>query len=261
MTEKSLSLERSNLVRSESVRRHGIGLRWKITGTFVGVIALLGLLVVGIVNQLMSQALRSQIDQRALVIATNLSDVAAGHVVGRNLLALHALLTKYALLEGVAYTFIEDAKGEVVGHSLGTFPPELREPLSADGRRQAYRREVKFRGKVVYETRVPMLGGQVGVVHVGIWGNVVEEEVRRALVPLVGLISMVLLAGVLLSVLLARGITGPILRLSHIAERISKGDLETVVGIESGDEIGELASSLERMRTSLKAAMARLSRG
>jgi hypothetical protein len=112
MTEKSLSLERSNLVRFAGVRRQGIGLKWKITGAFVGVIALLGLLVVGIVNQLMGRALRTQIDQRAFVIATNLSDVAAGHVVGRNLLALHALLTKYALLEGVAYTFIEDAKGE-----------------------------------------------------------------------------------------------------------------------------------------------------
>jgi HAMP domain-containing protein len=89
----------------------------------------------------------------------------------------------------------------------------------------------------------------------------VEEEVRRALFPLVGLITMVLLGGVLLSVLLARGITGPILRLTQVADKISKGDLDTAVGIESRDEIGELASSLERMRTSLKAAMARLSRG
>jgi HAMP domain-containing protein len=38
------------------------------------------------------------------------------------------------------------------------------------------------------------------------------------------------------------------------------GDLETPVRVESNDEIGDLAYSLERMRASLKAAMARLSR-
>jgi HAMP domain-containing protein len=65
-------------------------------------------------------------------------------------------------------------------------------------------------------------------------------------------------AGVALSALLARGIVRPILRLTEVADKISKGDLETPVGVETRDEIGDLALSLGRMRASLKAAMARL---
>jgi HAMP domain-containing protein len=42
-----------------------------------------------------------------------------------------------------------------------------------------------------------------------------------------------------------------------MAGKMSMGDLETPVEIESTDEIGELARSLERMRASLKAAMFR----
>jgi len=50
--------------------------------------------------------LRTQLDQRARAIAANLSDATAGHAVGKDLLSLHALATKYALLEGIAYTII-----------------------------------------------------------------------------------------------------------------------------------------------------------
>jgi methyl-accepting chemotaxis protein len=42
-----------------------------------------------------------------------------------------------------------------------------------------------------------------------------------------------------------------------MAGKMSTGDLETPVMIQSRDEIGELARSLERMRASLKAAMIR----
>ena len=41
-------------------------------------------------------------------------------------------------------------------------------------------------------------------------------------------------------------------------ERISIGDLDYSLDIQTGDEIEELAASMERMRVSLKAAMDRL---
>ena len=242
----------------------GVGLKWKIIGTFVGLITLLGILVVGLVYYLTGRTLRTQLDQRASAIATNLSDVAAAHVVVKNVMALHALVTKYAILkgQGVAYVFIEDGQGEVIAHSVGgAFPRELWERLSFDARRKEDRRELMFRGGKVYETRAPILEGQVGTVHVGIRGDVVEEEIQRALLPLVGIIALVLAVGSGVSVLLARGIIRPILRLTQIADKISMGDLDTPVGVESTDEIGDLAQSVERMRASLKAAMARLSRG
>src|SRR6266542_6114358 len=67
-------------------------LEWKIIGTMAGMMLVFGLLLVAIVNHLMGRALRTQIDQRALVMASKLSDAAAGHVIGRNTLELHALV-------------------------------------------------------------------------------------------------------------------------------------------------------------------------
>jgi HAMP domain-containing protein len=259
MTQPSLSVESRSLPISLEAGSRRIGLMWKIVGTLAGVIVIFGLLVLGVVNHLMGRALRAQLDQRALTIAITMSDAAAGNVIGRNSLELHALAAKYALLDGVAYALIRNGKGEIVAQSLAVLPAELRESFSLDGRREVQRRELTLRGKSVYESRVPILGGQAGAAYVGIWGDSVEEEIRRALLPLIGIIVALLAAGVALSFFLARGIIRPILRLTLVADKISKGDLEMPVGVETRDEIGDLARSLARMRASLKAAMARLS--
>ncbi|HEY3302564.1 MAG TPA: HAMP domain-containing protein [Candidatus Binatia bacterium] len=258
MTQPSASVESRSLPISVREGARRIGLMGKIVGTLAGVIVLFGLLVLGVVYHLTGRALRAQLDQRALAIVTTLGDAAGGHVIARNSLELHALVTKYALLDGVAYAVIRDGKGEIMAQSMAALPAELRESVSLDARRQAQRRELILRGKAVYETRVPILGGQAGTAHIGVWGDGVEGEIRRALLPLAGIVVALLLAGVALSALLARGIVRPILLLTQVADKISKGDLETPVGVETRDEIGDLARSLGRMRASLKAAMVRL---
>jgi HAMP domain-containing protein len=240
-----------------------IGLRSKIGGTFSAVMLILGALAIAGVYQLTNNILRDQLDKRALIMATNLSDAAAGHIAARNLLALHALARKYTLFDDVAYAFIEDGKREIVAHTLGNLPAELRQGLAGGEQRQAYRRELSLQGKTVYETSVPVLEGQAGTVHVGIWADAVENEIQGAVLRLIGIIALVPLVGALLSFLLAHWIVRPIVGLTKIADQVTMGDLETSVTgncVKSHDEIGDLARSLERMRSSLKAAMLRLGR-
>ena len=240
-----------------------VSLKWKIGGTFAGVMLLLGLFVTVAVYQLTKNALRDQLDQRVLLLANTLSDSAAGHIAGGNLLALHALARKYTLLDGVAFAFIENTKGEVIVHTLGAFPPELQQGLPITGQRQTYRRELSLSGRAVYATGVPILEGQLGAVHVGFWVDAVESEIQRTLLPLVGIMVIVPLIGALISFLLAYWIVRPIVGLTEVADKVTMGDLETSVSgkcVRSHDEIGDLARSLERMRSSLKAAMMRLGR-
>jgi HAMP domain-containing protein len=238
-------------------------LTWKLTIGLAAMITLLGLLITGVVYQFTEDALRHQFDERALAIATNLSDAAATHVVRKNTLELSGLVGKYALLQGVEYAFIEDGKGEIIVHTLGTFPPELKKTVSTEGRLRTQRRALRFREKIVYETSVPILGGQVGAANLGMQGDFIEAEIGRALLPMIAIIAAILLGGIVISSLLVWVMTRPIRRLRHVADSMSKGDLEApvIVGRASRDEIGELARSLERLRSSLKAAMSRFSDG
>lgn len=243
-----------------SIGSKGISLTWKIVGVFAGTMVFLGLAIVGSVYYLTGQALQEQIEKRTTSLALNLSDAAAGHVLAKNRLDLHALVSKYARLDGVAYAFIEGGNGEILAHTFPTFPQDLWRPLTSDERREEQRRVSLVDGKKTYETRVPILEGQVGAAYVALWGDDVEEEIYRSLMPIVGLITVVLLVGMVAAALLARSIIRPIIGLTALADKMSRGDLEHPIDIKSADEIGRLAHSLERMRASLKAAMAHLSR-
>jgi HAMP domain-containing protein len=224
-----------------------------IGGSFM--LGIIGFIFIG---QQVGQAMRRQLDRRSLDIATNLADGAAPHVLRGNSLELHALVTKYSLLSGVAYVAIRDRQGEIVAHSVGSNAPPLETLRSGKVSREAGQRELHFLGRQVFETENPILGGQLGVVQLGMWADMLRDEMRHLFLPLAGVMGIVLLAISLFSAFVVRRFVQPLIRLTHIADRVSMGELETVVGIESNDEIGDLALAMDRLRSSLRAAMNRL---
>jgi HAMP domain-containing protein len=56
----------------------------------------------------------------------------------------------------------------------------------------------------------------------------------------------------------ARSVIRPIRHLSEVADKISMGELDTPIQIKEKGEVGALAESIERMQTSVKAAIERL---
>jgi HAMP domain-containing protein len=90
----------------------------------------------------------------------------------------------------------------------------------------------------------------------------VEKELVRlyeARFLLFGAIVAVVLAVLLIAVyFFSRSVVQPIQQLSEIADRISMGDLKAVVTVKGKGEVRALAESIERMQTSVRAAIERL---
>jgi sensor histidine kinase regulating citrate/malate metabolism len=185
-------------ISTRSLSWQGINLQWKI------IIFVLGLFFVLIVNQLVGQVLRSQMDESAVLMTTNLSDAAATYLASKDLLQLKTTVTKYARLSRVAYVFIQDREGKVIAHSLGMLPPELQEKPTSDQSREVNRRELTFEGKTVYETRGPILDGRFGSAHIGVWAAAVEGDIYHALFMFVWPIAFGLLAAVIMVAVAAR---------------------------------------------------------
>ena len=188
----------------------GLSVDWKV------MIPVLGILFVIVLNQLMSRALRIQMDESAAIMATNLSDAAAGYIASKEALQLKTTVTKYARLSRVAYAFVKDREGKVIAQSLAAFAPELQEDLTSDQRRNPNRRVLKLQGKSVYETREPILDGQLGTAHIGIWADAVEREIDQTLFMFVWPITLGLLAFVTLAVFLARPLIRSVRRLIEL---------------------------------------------
>jgi methyl-accepting chemotaxis protein len=78
------------------------------------------------------------------------------------------------------------------------------------------------------------------------------EQAQRTnvIVIIIGAVSIVL--GILLAVVIARGIILPLGRGVRFAGTVATGDLDAVVDIDQKDEVGELAGALNRMISALK---------
>lgn len=63
---------------------------------------------------------------------------------------------------------------------------------------------------------------------------------------------------VVIALILSRSITRPLVYLSRVADRISLGELDAKIEVNSKDEVGELAEALSRMQESLQAAIERM---
>src|ERR1041385_2269472 len=154
MAQEIASLENSKLAKAFAVDWKRGGLRWKISVTFTSLILALGVLVIGIVYHFTSSALQKQVDLRAQAIATNLADAGAGFVSRKGILELDALVAKYGRLDGVAYAFLQDPKGEILASSVQPFPVELKDGTGS----ASLSHTTRLRGKSAYETRAPQIG-------------------------------------------------------------------------------------------------------
>lgn len=82
----------------------------------------------------------------------------------------------------------------------------------------------------------------------------IADKAFRTLMTYLGLVGLATL--VILNVALNAFVVRPVARLSQLADRISKGDLETTdLPLKGSDEIAELASSFNRMKLSLAKAL------
>jgi methyl-accepting chemotaxis protein len=88
--------------------------------------------------------------------------------------------------------------------------------------------------------------------------NKVKGLIQEKLRVFYGIIAFTAAAVLLVSFMLARAITRPILYLARVADQISTGKLGTKIEISSRDEIGVLIASIKRMQRSLALAIKKL---
>lgn len=177
-----------------------------------------------------------------------------------------------ARLPGVAYTAVVSSGGRLIVGQLGEekdfvlslgdkvdahgFPLTLIQQNRLQGRGQQAK-ELSIGNRGIYDVVLP-LGPDADEVHVGLFVQDILKKDIVNIAPLLVMLMTWLILGALSFVHLANTISKPIRELVLDARRISFGELERPIQIRGSGEIAELASALERMRTSIKSAIERL---
>ncbi len=271
------------------VDRHGLRRRITTAATLPAVLTLLAALVV--LTFTLLPALRAQQLERAQGTATAVAATIEGlsgglplssPLVRTQLRVVEERTAAQLSAQGVSYMVVLEPDG----NTLLRWEGDARE-LSPAGRAQA---EAVLRGQgegaqdglvdslartwrtflavvglgdvepVVAAAPMERNGSPLGAVVVGVDPAGMREELGRVLLTtlLVGLIPV--LFAVLAALALSRGITDAVRYLLVATDRISHGDLERPVELRRDDELGQIATAVERMRISLREGMERLRR-
>jgi methyl-accepting chemotaxis protein len=98
-------------------------------------------------------------------------------------------------------------------------------------------------------------GNISGILDIDIELTTFQEELQKKVNRLVVISVVIMAIAILLSLLLSRGLVRKLRYLNEVTEKISTGMMDRSISVNSKDEVGDLAQSLERMRISLKKAM------
>jgi signal transduction histidine kinase len=215
--------------------------------------------VTGIITTMREkETLENEIYKRGLAVASDLAKFSASPFLSNDLATLRRFVNHTMTQDYVRYALILDPQGRVVMHSnLGEVGKVYRDRLTLIALRSQgagcaspdFPEEKKIQCNIYAPIQVS--DARLGTVLLGYSYMAVEKEIAKAQQQIffIGLGTIIIGGGI--AYLLATFISLPIIRITESMEKVSKGDLDTVLDLKRNDEIGTLVNSFNRMAEDL----------
>ena len=224
------------------------GLRAKVI-TFVAVVLVplaAGAWLVSV--QTLRYRLTDEFSSKGTAIANSLAASGVELLLTRDAVTVQALIDQFAGIGGVAYVMVYDPAHHPIAHTFVPFvPPDLVDKNLVTGDVATQVREIAYADPVtgaprhIIDIGVPMLGGTLGTVRVGMDRDVIDAAAARSGWFLLAVFAGVAVVAGAAAVVFARRLTRPIAQIARVAERVGRGDLSETVRVSARDEIGQLA--------------------
>ena len=231
-------------------------LRWRLVTVMCLAYIVVSLATLAVAYSTQQASLRGQLQTRARTDAAILAAGAVGPLTIGSLgtETLQTFVASLKRAQGVTYAVVVRGDGLVLGStSIDTLGrparvPSVREPVAID----------LANGDV--EGVAPILGvTALGRAEVVVSGASIQQDLQAGLLKdsLLRLLGLAIF--VLLSLVIAQYILGPLARLVRAARDIRRGDFGTRVPVQSGTELGTVAEAFNDMAVSLEQRIKNLS--
>jgi twitching motility protein PilJ len=198
--------------------------------------------------QTLRQRMTEEFTSKGTAIANSLASSGVDLILTRDASTVQALIDQFAGISGVAYVMVYDPAKTQIAHTFVPFvPPDLLDKNLVAGDVAKQVREIEYADPVTGATRriidigVPMLGGTLGTVRVGMDRTIIDGAAARSGWFLFAVFAGVAVVAGMAGVVFARRLTRPIGQIVRVAERVGRGDLSETVKVSARDEIGQLA--------------------
>ncbi len=233
-------------------------LRSKLIVSFIAIGLFVAIAASSITYSYLYRAAERSVKVRAGIAAMAVNATTVWHVDGQRYQELREELAKVISRPAVAYAYVEDGLGKLIAHAPKDMPNHLSRRPSLEARLMTAEQLVRYRSEIVYDHAQRSGLNNQFVVHLGIWHDSVAAETWAVLGPVLLLALVVVACAAWVFIILLRDSHRSLLELVEQSERIGRGDFSASVGTKRVDELGDLARSMERMRSSLRAVLARI---
>ena len=210
--------------------------------------------------QTLRQRMTEEFTSKGTAIANSLASSGVDLILTRDASTVQALIDQFAGIGGVAYVMVYDANKNQIAHTFVPFvPADLVDKNLVTGDRVKSVQEIEYAHPVtgapqrIIDIGVPLLGGTLGTVRVGMDRSSIDAAAAQSGWFLFAVFGGVAAAAVLASVVFAQRLTRPLAQIVRVAERVGRGDLSETVKVESRDEIGRLAHTFNDTVVRLRA--------
>ena len=242
-------------------------LRTKLALSVVCLVVLLTAVMMVVVEYRERKAIEAQVRKRGMTIARNLAAVSTNALVTYNYVLLEQQVGRLAQEDDLVYVIILDREGRVAAHSQrsdlqGQLLRDLASRKAVETREPLIQSGVDPRQGNIVEVAIPVFPtderDKWGTVRVAISLQSMYGEIQRTRLTIFIFGIVAALVGCFAALILARRITSPLEQLRAGALAVAGGDLEHRIDVRSADEIGELATTFNRMTNDLQAQQAAL---
>ncbi len=228
----------------------------KITLSFLFIIALLGAAYYYTTLTVLRTLQEERISTSEVILAKSLAKRIYRNVIEEKVHRITDVLFDEKVLreDKIEYILVFDKKGYLLAHTyILDIPKQLLKLDHSFPEQQDYTLSlVEKNGLSAYDIAVPVTEGvvQVGSLHIGIKADYVRKLINPTKEILWISVGVSLLA-FLIACFISRVITKPLQQLQDHAEQVSRGRFESHIDIQSQDEIGALAQSINTMAEKL----------
>ncbi|GFE58236.1 response regulator [Geobacter sp. AOG1] len=231
-----------------------VSIRSKFLLGVISLLMLLGILFIVLIQTIVHDRLVKELQLRGVSIARHFAEVATNPFLTESTILVEMLADDYLETEDdLTYIFAVNQKNEVVAQTFGkTFPTDLLTVNRISSDKPYGIVPLKTEKGLVYDIAVPVMKGELGVVHCGMSADSIKKSIDNITGWTTRIIVCAIILVSLIAVFFARALTRSLQTLAVGAETVGRGNLSHRIQISGRDEVGQLAESFNLMTENLQ---------
>ncbi|MFP4237326.1 MAG: PAS domain S-box protein [Desulfonatronovibrio sp.] len=192
---------------------------------------------------------------KAESIASSISMSVPDIFLGRDAATIQSVIDQYMKVEGVGYVLVHDMHGNIIAH---TFSPVIPEEIKQHAGEFVLHEDedglstsMNIGNDSYLDVSQPILMGRGGYLHIGMDMSAIDSKITSALLRIQGFNLGLFVLCIIAVYYFIKHISRPLARLTRDAHRLRRQDLDFEIQVNSNDEVGDLARTMEGMRREL----------